>query len=101
MKWTTLKSGKHAGLSLPQIILADADWFFWVCEEGFFKGRLAVEAEDLAAKAQGDQDPQACAQKLGGRIPLRRRRALHRIRLCRGWRAFILRFPAVLPLVLS
>jgi hypothetical protein len=57
MKWTTLKSGRHAGLSLPQIILADADWFFWVLNEGFLWGRLAKEAEDLARKARAIKIP--------------------------------------------
>jgi hypothetical protein len=57
MKWTTLKSGRHAGLSLPQMILADADWFFWVLNEGFLWGRLAKEAEDLARKARAIKIP--------------------------------------------
>jgi hypothetical protein len=51
MKWTKLNFGKYAGLSLPQIILTDADWFFWAFNKGVFWGKLAVEAEDLAAKA--------------------------------------------------
>ena len=41
MKWTTLNFGKHAGLSLPQIILCDADWFFWALNKGVFWGRQA------------------------------------------------------------
>lgn len=52
MKWTKLNFGKHAGLSLPQIILADADWFFWAFYKGAFWGRPAVEAEDLANRAR-------------------------------------------------
>jgi hypothetical protein len=57
MKWTTLNFGKHAGLSLPQIILADADWFFWAYNRDVFWGRLAVEAEELAARATAIKIP--------------------------------------------
>ena len=57
MKWTTLNFGKHDGLSLPQIILADADWFFWAYYNDVFKGRLAEEAENLAAKARAIKIP--------------------------------------------
>ncbi len=57
MKWTTLNFGKHAGRSLPQIILADADWFFWAYNRDIFWGRLAVEAEELAARATAIKIP--------------------------------------------
>ena len=57
MKWTTLNFGKHAGLSLPQIILADADWFFWALYKDVFSGRLADEAKDIAAKAKAIKIP--------------------------------------------
>ncbi len=52
MKSTTLTFGKYAGLSLPQIILRDADWFFWALRKGVFWDRLADEADDLARKAK-------------------------------------------------
>jgi hypothetical protein len=57
MKWNTLNFGKYAGLSLPQIILADADWFFWALNNGVFWGKPAEEAEDLAAKARAIKIP--------------------------------------------
>jgi len=57
MNWTTLTFGKHAGMSLPQIILADADWFFWAFNNGVFWGKIATEAEDLAAKAKAIKIP--------------------------------------------
>jgi hypothetical protein len=28
MRWATLTFGKHAGKTLPEIILSDADWVF-------------------------------------------------------------------------
>jgi hypothetical protein len=58
MKWTTLNLGKHAGLSLPQIILTDADWFFWAFNNGVFWGNVATEAEDPAAKAKAIKIPE-------------------------------------------
>jgi hypothetical protein len=51
------KFSKYAGLSLPQIILADADWFFWALNEGAFWGKPGEEAEDLAAKARAIKIP--------------------------------------------
>jgi hypothetical protein len=57
MRWTTLNFGKHAGESLPQIILSDADWFFWAVDRGVFKGKLAEEAEYLMARAKAIKIP--------------------------------------------
>jgi hypothetical protein len=51
MRWTTLNFDKHAGKSLPQIVISDPDWFFWAVGRGVFIGRLAAEAEDLVDKA--------------------------------------------------
>jgi hypothetical protein len=41
MAWSTLNFGKHAGKTLPQIVFADPDWFFWAIETNVFK---AIEA---------------------------------------------------------
>ena len=57
MRWTTLNFGTHEGKSLPQIIISDADWFFWAVARGVFKGRLAAEAEDLVEKATAIKIP--------------------------------------------
>jgi hypothetical protein len=46
MRWTTLNFGRHAGRSLPEIVVSDADWFFWAFKVDVFKDRLAAEAED-------------------------------------------------------
>src|SRR6516225_477666 len=59
MRWTTLNFGKHAGRSLPQIILSDADWFFWAFHKGVFKGKLATESEDLVQKATAIKIPRS------------------------------------------
>jgi hypothetical protein len=52
MRWVSLNFGKHAGKILPQIILSDADWFFWALNKGVFKGRLANEAAKLVQRAR-------------------------------------------------
>ena len=57
MSWTTLTFGKHAGRTLPEIILADADWFFWAVNNDVFKGKLAAEANDLHRKARSIKIP--------------------------------------------
>jgi hypothetical protein len=41
--------GKYTGLTLPQVLFTDPDYFFWVT--GVLKGALGIEAEQLARKA--------------------------------------------------
>jgi hypothetical protein len=50
--WSTIKFGKHAGKTLPQVLLSDADWFYWALEDNVFKGPLVNEAKKLADKAR-------------------------------------------------
>jgi hypothetical protein len=57
MRWTTLNFGRHAGKTLPEIILADADWFFWAFNKDVFKGRLANEAAELVERARAIKIP--------------------------------------------
>jgi hypothetical protein len=57
MHWTTLNFGKHAGKSLPQIIISDPDWFFWGVACGVFTGTFAAEAGDLVDKATAIKIP--------------------------------------------
>jgi hypothetical protein len=59
MRWTPLNFGKHEGKSLPQIIISDADWFFWALASGAFEGRFAAEAEDLVDKATAIKIPKS------------------------------------------
>jgi hypothetical protein len=49
MTWTTLPFGRHQGKTLPQVILDDPGWFFWILPRLY--GRLKIEADDLASKA--------------------------------------------------
>lgn len=51
--FTEITFGKHAGKTLPQILLNDPDWFFWALEQGtVFKGSLLDEAKDLYRKSR-------------------------------------------------
>ena len=59
MPWSAVRFGKHAGKTLPQILFADPDWFFWAVEEAVFKGKgpLEREAADIARKARSIRIP--------------------------------------------
>jgi len=56
MAWTVVNFGKYKGKgkTLPQIVFADPDWFFWAVENDAFagKGSLAAEAKLIAARAR-------------------------------------------------
>ena len=55
MSWTKVPFGRHEGKSLPQILVCDPDWFFWMLPK--FYGTLADEAQDLARKATAIKIP--------------------------------------------
>lgn len=54
MAWTTLNFGKHKGLTLPQVLFKDPDWFFWAYENDVFEDRpsLKSESEDIYKKSR-------------------------------------------------
>jgi hypothetical protein len=56
MKWTTLNFSKYAGLSLPQIILADADWFFLGIQSRGVLGQAWRRGCRSGGQSQGDQN---------------------------------------------
>ena len=62
MSWTVVRFGKYEGKTLPQIIMLDPDWFFWMLPN--FYGMLAKEAEDLARKARAIKIPKGKGKKL-------------------------------------
>jgi len=57
--WTKLWFGKHRGLTLPQVMFRDSDWFFWAFQDEVFhgKGQLAIEAEEIYRKARSIHIP--------------------------------------------
>jgi hypothetical protein len=62
MTWSILRFGKHAGKTLPQVLLLDTDWFFWMAPKLY--GRLGEEAKDLDRKARGIKIPGPNQKKL-------------------------------------
>ena len=50
MSWTKLPFGRYKGLTLPQVLLTDPDWFFWM--EPKLYGDLGDEAAELGRKAR-------------------------------------------------
>ncbi|MCR9072666.1 MAG: hypothetical protein NXI18_13190 [Alphaproteobacteria bacterium] len=63
MMWTEVNFGKWAGKgkTLPQILVADPDWFFWAIDQKVFKGALAGEAATLARRASAIKLPSGLA----------------------------------------
>jgi hypothetical protein len=59
-RWTPLNFGKHNGKTLPQVVFADPDWFFWAHEKGVFenRGRLRREANEIYQRATSIKVPQ-------------------------------------------
>lgn len=62
--WSEVNFGKWAGKgnTLPQILVADPDWFFWAVGTDAFKGGLAPQAEKLARRARGIKLPRPLAK---------------------------------------
>jgi hypothetical protein len=56
MSWTTVNFGKYTGKTLPQIVLADPNYFFWLAEKLY--GRLMTEAELLGKTSKEHQNPE-------------------------------------------
>ena len=57
MSWSVVPFGRYSGKTLPEIIVRDLDWFFWVLPKLY--GRLGTEARDLARKARVIKIPKA------------------------------------------
>jgi hypothetical protein len=55
MSWSPVPFGKYEGSTLPEIIVRDPDWFFWMVPKLY--GKLADEAEELARKARAIKIP--------------------------------------------
>jgi hypothetical protein len=50
MTWSVVPFGKYKGKTLPEIIMRDLDWFFWMLPK--FYGKIAEEAQDVSRKAR-------------------------------------------------
>jgi hypothetical protein len=60
-KWSIVRFGKYKGMTLPQILLKDPDWFFWIAPKLY--GRLRDEANELVRKAKAIKIPGARRKK--------------------------------------
>jgi hypothetical protein len=63
MHWSVVPFG---GKTLPEIIVRDLDWFFWMLPK--FYSRLGTEARDLARKAHAIKIPKGAPEKIRGRV---------------------------------
>ena len=65
MGWTELMFGKHEGKTLPQIVFADTDWFFWAYEAGVLDRHGTMdEAKSVCRRATRIRIPQDGVEKL-------------------------------------
>jgi uncharacterized protein (DUF3820 family) len=62
MSWSVVPFGKYEGKTLPEIIVRDLDWFFWMAPKLY--GKLGTEARDLARKARAIKIPGRYGKKL-------------------------------------
>jgi hypothetical protein len=61
MAWTALPFSEHRGKTLPQIILDDTHWFFWILPKLY--RQLKLEVDDLARKASKIKIPRRNPRK--------------------------------------
>jgi hypothetical protein len=61
MSWSVVPFGRYTGKTLPEIVVLDLDWFFWVLPKLY--GRLGAEARDLARKARAIKIPKEHRRK--------------------------------------
>ena len=66
MEWTKVNFGSKKGMTLPQVMFKDPDWFFWAYEKNAFQvqGVLAREAKEIYRKAQKIKIPQRNGEKM-------------------------------------
>jgi hypothetical protein len=62
MSWSVMPFGKYRGKTLPEIIMLDLDWFFWMVPKLY--GKVGTEARDLARKAHVIKIPKGRRGKL-------------------------------------
>lgn len=57
--WTVVNFGKYEGKgkTLPQLVLTDPDWFFYLVAKGAFRGPLEAEAAELSRRARSIRIP--------------------------------------------
>jgi uncharacterized protein (DUF3820 family) len=61
MRWSAVPFGKYQGKTLPEIMVRDLDWFFWMVPKLY--GKLGDQAQDLARKVRTIKIPKSSACK--------------------------------------
>jgi hypothetical protein len=61
MSWSMVPFGRYKDRTLPEIIVRDLDWFFWMLPKLY--GRLGTEARDLARKVCAIKIPKRLGRK--------------------------------------
>ena len=66
MAWTELEFGKHRGLTLPQIMFKDPDWFYWLHANPLLTNNYVrgSEVEDIYRKSRSIKVPQRGDEQL-------------------------------------
>jgi len=64
MNYTEINFGKYRGKILPEVILEDADYFFFAYEKYYFEGTLAQEAHELYRRARSIWVPSINGKKM-------------------------------------
>ena len=59
MLWTPLKTDKHCGKTLPQVVFTDPNWFFYSHEKNWFEFNHSYEAKRLYQRARSIRIPLA------------------------------------------
>jgi hypothetical protein len=62
--WTTINYRNHISKSLPELLFEDADLFFHMYENNFFRGDLEKEAEELYKRARSIKVPSRNGQNM-------------------------------------
>jgi hypothetical protein len=62
MWWSAVPFGKYQGKTLPEIMVLDLDWSFWVVPKLY--GKLADEAEEPARKTWAIKIPKRRRKRL-------------------------------------
>ncbi|ALC84540.1 hypothetical protein AM499_00910 [Bacillus sp. FJAT-22090] len=58
MAWGIISFGNYQGISIPQLVFKDPDYFFWAMENDVFNGTyLVLEAKDVYKKSRNIKIP--------------------------------------------
>jgi hypothetical protein len=63
IRWSVVRFDRFDGLILPEVLVADPDWFFWAYHKPIFEGRHAEEAEILCQRASHIRIPKRAPKR--------------------------------------